>query len=57
MNAKEKAKEHKYNFFLHDGSLLYSCDTLEKKIKYESSLKSKRVKYILNIKPLPTFND
>ncbi len=35
----------KYKFWLHDGTLLYSCKTDEKKNKYENGLKAKRVKY------------
>lgn len=39
----------KYQFYLHDGSLMYSCKTEEKKNKYESQLKGKRVKYTLKV--------
>ncbi len=46
--AKEVDKQNVlYEFYLHDGSLLYSCKTEEKKNIYERGLKSKRVKYTI----------
>ena len=39
----------KYKFWLHDGELLYSCKTEEKKNKYERGLKAKNVKYTLEV--------
>jgi len=39
----------KYKFWLHDGTLLYSCKTDEKKNKYERGLKTKNVKYTLEV--------
>ena len=39
----------KYRFWLHNGELLYSCKTDEKKIKYERQLKAKNVKYTLEV--------
>lgn len=38
-----------YEFYLHDGSFMYSCKTDEKKNKYEAGLKAKRVKYTLKV--------
>lgn len=37
----------KYEFYLHDSTLMYDCKTEEKKNKYESNLKAKNVKYTL----------
>ncbi len=42
-----KIKTVKYEFYLHDGTLMYSCKTEEKKNKYENHLKGKNVKYTL----------
>ena len=39
----------KYKFWLHNGELLYSCKTDEKKNKYERGLKAKNVKYTLEV--------
>jgi hypothetical protein len=39
----------KYKFWLHNGELLYSCKTEEKKNNYERGLKSKNVKYTLEV--------
>jgi hypothetical protein len=39
----------KYEFYLHDGTLMYSCKTEEKKNKYENQLKAKQVKYTLKV--------
>jgi hypothetical protein len=39
----------KYEFYLHDGTLIYSCKTEEKKNKYENQLKAKQVKYTLKV--------
>ena len=48
-NANTVLGTVKYKFWLHNGELLYSCKTDEKKNKYESQLKAKRVKYTLEI--------
>lgn len=47
MSEEIKKAEAKYKFILHDGSLLYSCNTDEKKNVYEKKLKSKNIKYTL----------
>jgi len=39
----------KYKFWLHNGELLYSCKTDEKKNKYERQLKAKNIKYTLEV--------
>ena len=48
-DAKPVLGAVKYEFYLHDGTLMYSCKTDEKKNKYENQLKAKRVKYTLNV--------
>ena len=45
--TKPMLGEVKYEFYLHDGTLIYSCKTDEKKNKYDNQLKAKRVKYTL----------
>lgn len=45
----KKQNTDKYQFYLHDGSFMYSCNTEEKKNKYESQLNGKNVKYTLTV--------
>lgn len=47
--AKPMLGAVKYKFWLHNGELLYSCITEEKKNKYERVLKAKNVKYTLEV--------
>lgn len=47
--TEQKGRNVKYEFYFHDGSLMYSCKTEEKKNKYENELKSKNVKYTLEV--------
>jgi len=47
--AKPMLGAVKYKFWLHNGELLYSCKTDEKKNKYERGLKAKNVKYTLEV--------
>lgn len=47
--AKPMLGAVKYNFWLQNGELLYSCKTEEKKNKYERGLNAKNVKYTLEV--------
>jgi len=48
-NANTLLDTVKYKFWLHNGELLYSCKTDEKKNKYERQLKAKLVQYTLEV--------